>query len=382
LKVIIACGGTGGHLYPGLALGEELFSGYSAEVVYAVGKNDRSVGILKSKNFRIAEFPSAPFPRGWWQIVTGSGFKFLYRNLSGLLTAISFIRSFRPDVVVGMGAYVSFPVILAAKIFRIPVLIHEQNSVPGLANRFLSLFADRIAVSFPSATSYFNAKKVIQAGNPVRREIALNAGAIRRKNPSRFGLAENKFTILVMGGSQGASGINRSVANREFLRKVLEMCSPDIQFIHITGERDCEIVKQIYKSLGVRAAVYPYLSDEMSEAYGSSDMAICRAGATTIAELSVVGIPAVFIPYPHATDDHQTKNAAAYISGGNRGMIISENEISDEKLASAVAAFYKEYLADSKIPKDKTTTSPSSRSPLPQEMLAGEIARLSGLKPV
>jgi len=368
LKVVIVSGGTGGHLYPGIALGEDLLHRYGMDVIYAVSKGDRSIKILREKGCRrFVEFYSAPFPRRIYSL--HKFFYFIWCNIIGLLSAIFFIRREKPDIIVGMGAYVSFPLMLGAKLCNIPTMIHEQNSVPGLANRIISLFADKIALTFTSSAGYFkDNKKIIFTGNPIRREIIERA----HRNAEKFGLSDSKFTILVMGGSQGASSINRIVSSKEFLEKINSITMQNIQIIHLTGESDFETVKRNYELLKFPAAVFAFLGDGMPDAYGSCDLVICRAGATTIAEISALGLPAIFIPYPYATDDHQTKNAQAHLSGGREGIIIKESELTADKLADAVEIFYKKNISS---PKNSRAT-PHLLPILPQEVIAKELISL------
>ncbi|PKN00937.1 MAG: undecaprenyldiphospho-muramoylpentapeptide beta-N-acetylglucosaminyltransferase [Elusimicrobia bacterium HGW-Elusimicrobia-1] len=323
IKVLIAAGGTGGHLYPGIALASELIS-RGCEVSFAVKNDDLGKDILSELKIDYDCVVAHPFPRRSPSALA----VFAAVNLAGIISAVRLLRRRRPSVVAGMGAYVSFPVIAAARLSGIPTIIHEQNSVPGLANKALSYIADKIAISFPSSEVFFKKAKTVVTGNPVRGAISS-----AERNLRKFDLEDGKRAILIFGGSQGASAINSAAIGA--LRHLEEFKSR-IQFLHLTGEADYFRVKEAYAASGFRAAVYPYLR-EMGTVYASSDIAVCRAGATTIAELAATGLPAILVPYKRATADHQTKNAQAHIAAGYAAEIISEDDLNPGILAKKLS---------------------------------------------
>jgi UDP-N-acetylglucosamine--N-acetylmuramyl-(pentapeptide) pyrophosphoryl-undecaprenol N-acetylglucosamine transferase len=228
---------------------------------------------------------------------------------SAVRQAARIVRACGAQVVLGVGGYASFPTVLAARLLRIPAVIHEQNAYPGLANRWLGRMASAVALSFEAAAPFFPAGRVTVTGNPVRPEIRPgDAGEARR----RLQLAPGRFTILIFGGSQGAHRINVGVA--EALPRLAGQRG-HIQFLHGTGERDLVRVRQAYEEGGFQARVEAFFQD-MAMAYAAADFIIARAGAGTIFELAAVGKPALLVPYPHAANDHQRLNAEVMVRAG------------------------------------------------------------------
>ncbi len=212
------------------------------------------------------------------------------------------IHDFKPDLVFGVGGYVTGPVVLAAKIFGIATCIHEQNSIPGMANRILGKVVSRVFVSIPGSETFFPAGKSVLTGNPVRRELLEKGGSEKKK----------KLTLLILGGSQGAHMVNTLAAGGLAAIKGLPA---NFQVIHQTGFQDEEKIRQIYEQSGIQARVAAFF-DDMATVYREADLVVSRAGATTLAELSVLKIPALLIPYPHAADDHQTQNGRYLVEAG------------------------------------------------------------------
>ncbi|MCI5222940.1 MAG: undecaprenyldiphospho-muramoylpentapeptide beta-N-acetylglucosaminyltransferase, partial [Candidatus Electrothrix sp. AR4] len=244
----------------------------------------------------------------------GMGLKHRLKSLFSLPAAVfeswKIIRRFQPDLVFGVGGYVTGPVLLAARMQSVPTCIHEQNSVPGLANRMLSSFVSRIFVSIPGDYPFAERKTVV-SGNPVRQEIL--AAAEHKQNAKKNKKNDRPFTLLVMGGSLGAHRINLLML--EVMAGLDEQQKKSVYLIHQTGTADEEQVKARYAAAGIKAEVTAFFTD-MSALYTRADLVVARAGATSLAELAVMGLPAVLIPYPYAADDHQAKNAAYYVAGG------------------------------------------------------------------
>ena len=325
--VLIVAGGTGGHLYPGIALAEELTSrGYSSEFCVSVG--DRCIPVLEKHGYAYHRISIKGLPRKFSLKLLAYPFLLV----SGFSDARAVIGKIRPAAVAGMGGYLSFPVVCTAKMSGIGTLIHEQNCIPGLSNRVTGILADRIAVSFSETAGYFNRRKTIFTGNPVRKDIT--GAADRKEAASRIGVDAGRFTVLVFGGSQGAHSINRAVTSglSEYTDR-----KDDMQFLHIAGERDAEWVRESYKISGIKAAVFPYVHG-MSDAYAVSDLVVSRSGATTVAELASLKKPAVLIPYPHATNNHQEYNAR-FLSGKGAAVTLPEKDITAESLARTVLKF-------------------------------------------
>jgi UDP-N-acetylglucosamine--N-acetylmuramyl-(pentapeptide) pyrophosphoryl-undecaprenol N-acetylglucosamine transferase len=266
------------------------------------------------------------------QGLKGKGLLALLQAL--LLLPLSFVEAlwhilrFRPHLVVGVGGYVTGPVVAAARIMGRPTVIHEQNSVPGLANRKLGGLATRICLSLPGSESFFPAGKTVLTGNPVRcqiRELAEQSSSVKKNN---------KVTILILGGSLGAHRVNELVL--EALTQYGKLLPSGIELIHQTGVKDQEMVRSAYEQAGIHATVAAFFTD-MAAIYARSDLVVSRAGATTLAELAVLGKPALLIPYPYAADDHQYRNGRYYVDSGGAVLLV-EHELTGRKLADSLAA--------------------------------------------
>jgi UDP-N-acetylglucosamine--N-acetylmuramyl-(pentapeptide) pyrophosphoryl-undecaprenol N-acetylglucosamine transferase len=327
IRLLLTGGGTGGHLFPAVATAEELQSRYPGSEVLFVGTRRKvdsgtlaaygfpcetisSYG-LKGKNPRELARALLALPVGYWQ-------------------ALRIIRRFRPDLVFAVGGYVTGPVAAAARSRGVPVVIHEQNSIPGLANRLLGRLARRVCLSLPGSGAAFSPQKTVLTGNPVRREIL----ALGQHHAARPG--NRRKTVLVLGGSQGAHAVNRLAG--EALKIIAGGGREDLKVIHQTGERDVVAVAKHYADCGIKARVEPFFRD-MAEIYRQTDLLVSRAGATTLAEAAVAGIPALLIPYPFAADNHQEKNAAYYVSGGGARQF-REAELTPELLAENIAGLF------------------------------------------
>ena len=329
MRVLIAAGGTGGHIYPGIAVAQEIMRRDAKAMV-------RFVGTARGLESRL---------------VTQAGFELTLIESSGLknvslaarvrgaamlpksfLSTLSLLREFKPDVVVGAGGYVSGPVVLTAALMKRPTLVMESNALPGWTNRVLARFVDRAAVSFEEALPFFRGKAVV-TGNPVRREFFEIPKKTR--NP-------NEFSILVFGGSQGARAINEAMIAA---LPILKTCSVPLKIKHQTGPSDFERVEGAYRdagwiaqrqadSLSYIAEIRSYI-DNMVDDFANADLVICRAGATTTAELIAAGKAALMIPFPFAADDHQRKNAEALESSGAARMILQQ-QLTGERLAREI----------------------------------------------
>jgi UDP-N-acetylglucosamine--N-acetylmuramyl-(pentapeptide) pyrophosphoryl-undecaprenol N-acetylglucosamine transferase len=321
--ILIAAGGTGGHLYPGIAIARELKAkGFSP--LFAVRKDDPCRAILEEEKCSFVEIPIRGMPRS----LSPKLFVFGYLLLKSLARASGLLREIRPAVILGMGGYISFPLILIGRLQGIPTIIHEQNYIPGLANKIASKFVRYIAVSFKESVAFFPKKKTVVTGNPVRKELF----AYTRDTGFRcLKLDKDKFTVLVFGGSLGAAKINQTVVESfAYLTEV----KGRMQFLHISGNKDYERMEKIYQEQAIPGKVYPYLHG-IGEAYAVADLIICRSGATTIAELQILNKPAIFVPYPFATANHQEYNARVLVDAG-KGKIIIEKNLTPELLAKEI----------------------------------------------
>ena len=320
LRLLLTGGGTGGHLFPAVATAEQVRTVLPESSVLFLGTRRRlDRDSLARSGFSVKTIHSYGFKgKNLWELA-----KALLVLPFSLLESCYHILRFNPDVVMGVGGYVTGPVVAAAWMLRRPTLIHEQNSVPGLANRKLGRLVDCICLSLPQSEKYFPAGKTVLTGNPVRRKI-IEAG-------SRRGGGEGRRTLLILGGSQGAHAVNEMVV--EALRGGVEAFS-SIRVIHQTGRDDEEMVKAAYEELGIDHEVAPFFTD-MAGLYGQADLIVSRAGATTLAEIGVVGRPAVLIPYPYAADNHQEKNGAWYVESGAALMFV-QSDLTPQRLAEEI----------------------------------------------
>jgi UDP-N-acetylglucosamine--N-acetylmuramyl-(pentapeptide) pyrophosphoryl-undecaprenol N-acetylglucosamine transferase len=321
MRVLIAAGGTGGHIYPGIAVAQEIVRRDAQSQV-------RFVGTARGLETKLV--PKAGFDLS---LIDSTGLKnvSLVARMKGVIilprsfvSAGRVILEFRPDVVVGAGGYVSGPVVLMAALLRRPTLVMESNALPGWTNRVLARFVKRAAVSFEQALPFFRGKGVV-TGNPVRREF-FEIPAKRRE--------PGKLSLLVFGGSQGARAINEAMVAALPGLKTLPI---DLRIKHQTGPADFEKVKAGYAAAGwnEHAEVCSYIDNMMND-FAAADLVICRAGATTTAELIAAGKASIMIPFPYAADDHQRKNAEALQAAGAARMIVQE-EASGERLIREIS---------------------------------------------
>ncbi|MDP3695067.1 MAG: undecaprenyldiphospho-muramoylpentapeptide beta-N-acetylglucosaminyltransferase [Desulfocapsaceae bacterium] len=323
LRLLLTGGGTGGHLFPAIATAEALCRRLPGTKVLFVGTHRKmDTTSLTQYGFSARAIHC--------QGIKGKGLVKLVQAL--ILLPLAFIEAlwhilrFRPHLVVGVGGYVTGPVVAAARILGRPTVIHEQNSVPGLANRKLGTLATRICLSLPGSEIFFPVGKTVLTGNPVRRQILELAGKPLRE-------IGKEVTILILGGSLGAHRVNELVVDA--LTKHGRLLPARIQVIHQTGAADEEWVKTAYEQAGIKATVAAFFTD-MAGVYANSDLLLSRAGATTLAELAVLGKPAVLIPYPFAADDHQYKNGCYYAESGG-AVVLVEQELTGRKLAESLA---------------------------------------------
>lgn len=325
LKVLIAGGGTGGHLFPGVAMAESLVGSACAKILFVNAGRPMDVAVLGKAGFPLKTI-AASGVKGMGVVKKLSA---LFKVAAGIFHGAKIIRDFRPDLVIGLGGYSAFPVVVAGRLLGLKVLLQEQNILPGITNRALFPLADRICLSFSGTHGKFNPKKVRVTGNPVRSALFSACAAARsQKDPAGF-------TVAIMGGSQGARSINKAVTEAlDFLGQ-----GSGYRFIHQTGKADYEAVANAYENAGLTATVQPFF-DDMGKLYGQADLLICRAGATTIAEVSALGVPALFIPYPHAADNHQVLNAGELVGTGAADLLL-ESDLSGKKLGEKIVGYAK-----------------------------------------
>jgi UDP-N-acetylglucosamine--N-acetylmuramyl-(pentapeptide) pyrophosphoryl-undecaprenol N-acetylglucosamine transferase len=299
IKALFAGGGSGGHLFPGLEVATVLREGNpNAEVLFVGTKKDMEDKILRKLGIPRERLPAPKLPRS-----LGGAVSFPIRLLRALWRSIGTVRAFAPDVIVGLGGYGAFGPSMAGVLMGIPLILMEQNVIPGKTNRLLSRFAKIVCGQWPGSENRFpRPERVVITGNPVRREIFM---ADKLKARRVFSLENKERVLLVMGGSQGAQGLNAVVEEN---LNLMEYLRSSLGVIHLSGERDVERLQEAYAKRRLDAVVLAFLK-EIWLAYAAADLAVCRAGGTTIAELSAMGLPAILVPYPYATDGHQRKNA-------------------------------------------------------------------------
>jgi UDP-N-acetylglucosamine--N-acetylmuramyl-(pentapeptide) pyrophosphoryl-undecaprenol N-acetylglucosamine transferase len=326
MKVLIAGGGTGGHVFPGIAVAEELKRvRRDCEVIFVGTRRGLEAQAVPEAGFRIRFLAGSGFDRqrAWmwpWAALV---------NTFGFLQALVLVLFENPQVVLGTGGYVSAPVAFAARLLGRPLILQEQNSVPGLANRLLARIASEVHLSFLEARSYFPRRDHLKiTGNPVRAHILSgdHDAAMRE-----FGLQPGRPTVFVFGGSLGATRINEAVI--DMLRRLKDRV--ELQCLLQTGRADHDRVRAIVEREKLPATVLPFVR-KMHMAYAAADLVVCRSGAMTLAEIAVCGLPAILVPYPYSANSHQQDNAANLVDRG-AAVLITDSELSGERLAREVA---------------------------------------------
>jgi len=335
--IAVAGGGTAGHVFPSLAVAAALEATGDLTTLF-LGTKDRIEGrLVPAAGHRFEHVDATPLPRGLSpRLVT---MPLTLRR--AIRRCVEVLESEHVVGVVTFGGFVSFPVDVAARRVGLPLVIHEQNSIPGIANRLASGWADRVAVTYPgSADAFRHPERAAVTGNPVRPEMLAASGLDRASARETFGLKPEVPTLLVFGGSQGARTLNRAIVD-----SAPHWGDLDLQILHAAGAAlhreaaaDWEKARRSHGGLGVRCVDF---IDDMAAAYAAADVVVCRAGATSIAELTVQGKPALLVPYPHATADHQRHNAEALVHVGGARMILDE-DLSGERLAQEVRPLFED----------------------------------------
>jgi UDP-N-acetylglucosamine--N-acetylmuramyl-(pentapeptide) pyrophosphoryl-undecaprenol N-acetylglucosamine transferase len=313
--ILILAGGTGGHIFPGLAVAEQMRA-LGWEVVWMGARGGMEERLVPRHGYRTA----------WIRARAARGKGLLQKLLLPANLLYSFwesaryIRSLKPDVVLGLGGYVAFPGGMMASLLNRPLALHEQNAIAGLANRVLAQVSDKVMVAFPDAL-----KGAEWTGNPVRAEIAAIAAP-----EERFRARQGRLRLLVVGGSLGAQALN------EALPKALALMNEKPQVVHQAGEKHLETLRANYAAAGVHGELLAFI-DDMARRYAEADLVICRAGAVTIAELSAGGMASVLVPFPHAVDDHQTANAR-FLADRGAAILIQQRDLSPQRLAGLIGS--------------------------------------------
>jgi UDP-N-acetylglucosamine--N-acetylmuramyl-(pentapeptide) pyrophosphoryl-undecaprenol N-acetylglucosamine transferase len=346
MKVLIACGGTGGHLFPGLAVAEILLQrGHLVRLLVSEKAIDQTA--LTGLHRRLES------PRLSVRTISAVGYStsrrlinFCCRLALATKNSCGECGRFEPDVVLGMGGFTSAPAVLAARWCRIPTVIHESNAVPGKANRWAGKLADHVAVGWADCARYFGRMPVTVTGTPIR--AALCRGKIADAL-ERLGLERGRLLIAVMGGSQGAHAINEAVTA---VLPRLKDWSGRVQFVHLTGAQDERVVRAAYETNGFRVNVMGFCN-EMELAYSAADVVVARAGAATLTEIAAFGLPAVLVPYPRAANNHQWHNARVFERAG-AARVVEQTDAAGgakfhERLADALAALLSDDAARARM---------------------------------
>lgn len=332
MKIVLACGGTGGHTFPAISVQEELKARDSGvKIVYVCGKMDIENAIFRAiRGEKLYSVESAPF-RGARSLASPA---FLVKLLRGFWQSLGILRREKPRVVVGFGGHFSFPMIVAARCLGIPTLIHEQNAVPGIANKVLARWVNGVALSFAEARLHLKTVSPTRVtGNPIRSSIERDC---HENALGFFGFSAERRTVLVLGGSQGAQSINAVFL--EMLSNMPESWKEQLQFLHLCGKMQPREVEMLFKSRNVMGRAYSFF-DRMDLVYSAANVAVGRAGATFLAEIAVKNIPAVLVPFPFG-GGHQLENARAFGRAHPAAVILQEN-LNAETLWACLEDFLK-----------------------------------------
>lgn len=326
-RIIISGGGTGGHIYPAVAIANELREqNPDVEILFVGAEGKMEMEKVPREGYKIVGLPIAGINRSSLL----SNINFPFKVINSLRIARKVIKDFAPDAVVGVGGYASGPTLIAAGWMGIPTLIQEQNSYAGVTNKLLAKRAKQICVAYPNMEKFFPAEKILITGNPVRKDIS-ESKISKREASNKFGLSPDKTTVLIIGGSQGARSINEAILNG--IHKIIDA---GIQVIWQTGKGFLEKARNVMADI---SADQLYISDfiyDMPAAYAAADVVASRAGALSVSELSLVGKPTILVPFPHAAEDHQTQNAMSLVNANAAKLVV--DKATSEELVSAILA--------------------------------------------
>jgi UDP-N-acetylglucosamine--N-acetylmuramyl-(pentapeptide) pyrophosphoryl-undecaprenol N-acetylglucosamine transferase len=323
MKIVIAGGGTGGHLFPALAVGEVLQERGHEVLIFISEKDVDALATKDRTEFRFEKLPSIGMPK----LLSPAIFGFLKRFKESLSPVRELYKRFEPDAVLGMGGFTSTAPILAGRLRKIPTFVHESNAIPGKANRLNARMTDAVLLGFKECAKFFPRSRCEVTGTPIRK--SLTARIQREEALAPFGLEPDRRTLLVMGGSQGAHGINEAL-----IKALPALKDLPVQMIHLTGAQDEQLVVANYRREAIPAYAAAFCH-RMEAAYSAADAAISRSGAASLSELSHFGIPSLLIPYPHAAENHQALNAQIFERQG-AAVVLEQSAVNAETLAHKV----------------------------------------------
>jgi UDP-N-acetylglucosamine--N-acetylmuramyl-(pentapeptide) pyrophosphoryl-undecaprenol N-acetylglucosamine transferase len=322
MNTVIACGGTGGHLFPGLAVAEVLRSRGHEVMLFVSEKEIDTLAMSGREDFRFEKLPTVGLPSPFSPKI----FNFFGRFAESLKVCRGVYRKFKPHAVLGMGGFTSTAPVMAGKMRGIPTFIHESNAIPGKANRVTARMVRAVLLGFAECAPFFPKARTEVTGTPIRKELRPMDKKLARQ---KLGLREDLTTLLIMGGSQGASGINQAV-----IKSLPLLHELGIQVIHLAGTRDERLVADNYQREKIPAHVAAF-HHAMEEVYSAADLALARSGAASLAELAAFSLPAILIPYPYAAEDHQSRNADIFVRAG-AAVLLKESDLTAELLAQKI----------------------------------------------
>ena len=330
LKIVIACGGTGGHLFPGIAVAQALRARRHESVLLI---SEKEIDALASQGYSELKFETVP-AIGLPKLLSPAAIRFGFRLISTYRRCEGIIKRVDADAVLGMGGFTSLPPVIAGRRRKAKTFIHESNAIPGKANRLTARWVDAVLLGLEDCAQYFPNRETRTVGTPLRE--AMIAAVDRDEALQFFGFdGDAKKTLFIMGGSQGARGVNRGVAEA-----LAEFDPERVRIIHITGKADYDSASEALGKSGIEHHVSPFCQ-RMELAYELADLAIARSGASSLTELAAFGVPSILIPYPHAAEDHQTRNAEVF-SKRQAAILMKEDELGRRCLGKVVNDLFDE----------------------------------------
>lgn len=355
MNTVIACGGTGGHLFPGLAVAEVLRERGHDVMIFISEKEIDALAVSNRSEFRFEKLPSIGLPSPFSPAILG----FTRRFIESLTLCRKIYSRFKPQVVLGMGGFTSTAPVMAGRMRGIPTFVHESNAIPGKANRLTARMVRAVLLGFQECAQFFPRVPTEFTGTPIRHALKpMDRSAARQ----RLGLREDLLTLLVMGGSQGASGINQAM-----IKSLPFLHDAGLQVIHLSGARDERLVADNYLRENIPAYVAPF-HHAMEEAYSAADFAIARSGAASLSELAAFSLPAILIPFPYAAEDHQTRNAEIF-AHANAALILKEAEIVDDVLARMIRSLIGEPAKLQQMAQNSARLAPKNAAALVVETM-------------
>ncbi|MBA3962955.1 MAG: undecaprenyldiphospho-muramoylpentapeptide beta-N-acetylglucosaminyltransferase [Chthoniobacterales bacterium] len=328
MNVVVACGGTGGHLFPGLAVAEVLRARGHEVLVFISEKEIDSLAVTKHPDFRFEKLPTIALPSPFSPAIL----RFVRRFNDSLALCRTIYRKFKPQVVLGMGGFTSTAPVLAGRMRGSTTFLHESNAIPGRANRHTARFVRAVLLGFKECAAFFPKVSTEWTGTPIRSSLQR---IDRTEALVRLNLRPGVSTLLVMGGSQGAGGINQAM-----IRALPALHNAPLQVIHLTGSREALLLEDNYRRENIPAHVAAF-HHRMEEVYSAADFAIARSGAASLAELAAFQLPSLLIPYPYAADDHQTRNAELF-AASKAAVVVKESELIDDLLGKKIQTLLSE----------------------------------------